>query len=107
MTLTPDVAAGFARLTLGHVGQRYPFKLDQVLTGPEDLREPHEIHPIFHGSFDWHSCVHGWWQLLTIARLFPDLPEAAQIGRRANEMLVPEKVAGELAVLARLVSRSP
>lgn len=101
MTLTPDVAAGFARLTLGHVGQRYPFKLDQVLTGPEDLRAPHEIHPIFHGSFDWHSCVHGWWQLLTIARLFPDLPEAAQIGRRANEMLVPEKVAGELAVLAR------
>lgn len=101
MTLTPDVAAGFARLTLGHVGQRYPFKLDQVLTGPEDLREPHEIHPIFHGSFDWHSCVHGWWQLLTIARLFPDLPEAAEIGRRANEILVPEKVAGELAVLTR------
>jgi hypothetical protein len=101
MTLTPDVAAGFARLTLGHVGQRYPFKLDQVLTGPEDLREPHEIHPIFHGSFDWHSCVHGWWQLLTIARLFPDLPEAAEIRRRADEMLVPDKVAGELAVLAR------
>lgn len=101
MTLTPDVAAGFARLTLGHVGQRYPFKLDQVLTGPEDLREPHEIHPIFHGSFDWHSCVHGWWQLLTIARLFPDLPEAAEIRRRADEMLVPHKVAGELAVLTR------
>lgn len=101
MTLTPDVAAGFARLTLSHVGQRYPFKLDQVLTGPDDLREPHEIHPIFHGSFDWHSCVHGWWQLLTIARLFPDLPEAAEIRRRADEMLVPDKVAGELAVLAR------
>jgi len=101
MTLTPDVAAGFARLTLSHVGQRYPFKLDQVLTGPEDLREPHEIHPIFHGSFDWHSCVHGWWQLLTIARLIPDLPDAAEIRRRADEMLVPDKVAGELAVLAR------
>ncbi|MCD2315420.1 DUF2891 domain-containing protein [Sphingomonas sp. IC-11] len=101
MTLTPDVAAGFARLTLGHVGQRYPFKFDQVLTGPDDLREPHEIHPIFHGSFDWHSCVHGWWQLLTIARLFPHLPEAAEIRHRADEMLVPDKVAGELAVLAR------
>lgn len=101
MTLTPDVAAGFARLTLGHVGQRYPFKLDQVLTGPDDLREPREIHPIFHGSFDWHSCVHGWWQLLTIARLFPDLSEAAEIRRRADEMLVPHKVAGELAALTR------
>lgn len=101
MKLRPEVAAGFARLTLGHVGQRYPYKLDQVLGGPEDLREPHEIHPIFHGSFDWHSCVHGWWQLLTIARLFPQLPEADEIRRRADEMLVPEKVAGEIAALAR------
>ncbi len=101
MTLRPEMASTFARLTLGHVGQRYPFKLDQVLTGPEDLREPHEIHPIFHGSFDWHSCVHGWWQLLTIARLHPHLPETAEIRARADEMLVPDKVAGELAVLSR------
>ena len=101
MSLKPEIAAGFARLTLGHVGQRYPYKLDRVLNGPEDLREPHEIHPIFHGSFDWHSCVHGWWQLLTIARMFPQLAEASDIRDRADEMLMPEKVAGELAVLAR------
>lgn len=101
MTLRPDVAAGFARLTLGHVGQRYPYKLDLVLGGPEDVVEPHVLHPIFHGSFDWHSCVHGWWQLLTIARLFPDLAEAAEIRARADTMLVPEKVAGEVAFLAR------
>jgi hypothetical protein len=101
MTLRPEMAATFARLTLGHVGQRYPYKLDQVLTGPDDLREPHEIHPIFHGSFDWHSCVHGWWQLLTIARLHPNLAETIEIRARADEMLVPDKVAGELAVLGR------
>lgn len=101
MTLRPEMASSFARLTLGHVGRRYPFKLDQVLTGPEDLVEPHLIHPIFHGSFDWHSCVHGWWQLLTIARLQPHLAETAEIRARADEMLVAEKVAGELAVLAR------
>ena len=100
MTLSVDPRA-FARLTLGHIGRRYPYKLDQVLNGPEDVREPHEIHPIFHGSFDWHSCVHGWWQLLTIARLFPDMPEAAEIRARADAMLVPDKVAGELAVLSR------
>ena len=29
------------------------------------------LHPIFYGSFDWHSCVHGWWTLLTLRRLFP------------------------------------
>ncbi|WBH16166.1 DUF2891 domain-containing protein [Sphingomonas radiodurans] len=101
MKLRADVAATFARLTLSHIGQRYPYKLDLVLGGPEDLVEPHMLHPIFHGSFDWHSCVHGWWQLLTIARLFPDLEEAAHIRARADAMLVPDKVAGEVAFLAR------
>jgi hypothetical protein len=96
-TLTPELAASFARMTLGHIGREFPYKLDQMLTGPDDVVRPGVRHPIFHGSFDWHSCCHGWWQLLTIARLFPDLPEAAAIRARADGMLVPEKVAGELA----------
>jgi hypothetical protein len=99
--LTAPLAARFAGITLSHIDRPYPYKLDQILTGPDDLRTPAELHPIFHGSFDWHSCVHGWWQLLTIRRLFPDLPEAVEIGRRADAMLTPEKVAGELAFLDR------
>ncbi|MEG3175130.1 DUF2891 domain-containing protein [Sphingomonas sp. RB3P16] len=99
-----DHGARFARLTLGHVGQPYPYKADHVFTGPEDLILPEKLHPIFHGSFDWHSCVHGWWQLLTIARLFPDLPEAAESRARAGAMLVPAKVAGECAYLERPAS---
>lgn len=102
--LDADRAAGFARLTLGHVGQAYPYKADHVFTGPEDLMLPAKRHPIFHGSFDWHSCVHGWWQLLTIARLYPDLPEAAAIRRRADAILTPDRVAGEIAYLARPAS---
>ncbi|WP_315761014.1 DUF2891 domain-containing protein [Sphingomonas sp. Y38-1Y] len=102
--LTPDIAAGFARLTLGHLGQPWPYKLDHVMTGPDDVRAPAELHPIFHGSFDWHSCVHGWWQVLRIARAFPDLPVAAEIRARADTMLVPANVAGELAYLARPAS---
>jgi hypothetical protein len=99
--LTADLATRFAAITLDHVGRQYPYKIDQVLTGPGDLAAPARIHPIFHGSFDWHSCVHGWWQLLTIRRLFPMLPEAAAIAARADAMLVPALVAGELAVLDR------
>src|SRR3546814_1155205 len=81
------------------LGREYPYKMDLVLTGPEDAKPPRQHHPIFHGSFDWHSCVHGWWQILRLARRFPDLPIAAQIRARAGEMLVPEKVAGERAFL--------
>ena len=58
--LTADIAARFLTLTLGHLGREYPHKLDHVLDEPGDAQTPAVLHPIFHGSFDWHSCVHGW-----------------------------------------------
>ena len=99
--LTPALAAQFMTLTLGHLGRHYPYKMDLVLNGPEDARPPVEHHPIFHGSFDWHSCVHGWWQVMRLTRLFPDLPVAAEVRARADAMMVADKVAGELAYFAR------
>lgn len=99
--LTPDHATRFATATLAHLGREYPYKMDLVLLGPEDAKPPRAHHPIFHGSFDWHSCVHGWWQILRLARRFAGLPIAADIHARADAMLVPEKVAGELAFLDR------
>ena len=102
--LTLAIASQFARTTLSHLGKPYPYKMDLVLVGPEDARMPSEFHPIFHGSFDWHSCVHGWWQVMRLMRLYPEMPEAVDIFARANEMLVPDKVAVELAFLDRPMS---
>jgi len=101
MNLSRETAAGFARLTLGHIEQQWPYKLDHVMTGPADVQAPIDLHPIFHGSYDWHSCVHGWWQLMRLLRRFPDLDEAEDIRGRADRLLVPDKVAGELAYLRR------
>ncbi len=99
--LDAALAARFAGLTLGHLGLEYPHKLDQVLSGDGDLLAPRVLHPIFYGSYDWHSCVHGWWQVLKLARRFPGMPEAAAIRAGADAMLTPANVAGELAYLAR------
>lgn len=104
-TLTAAHASHFARLTLGHLGREYPNKLDHVLGGPEDAATPSALHPVFYGSYDWHSCVHGWWQVMRLLRLFPDIPEAAAIRTRADAMLVPEKIAGEIAYLGRPLSK--
>ena len=101
---TPDLAARFARIALGHVERRYPFKLDQVLLGPDDRRSPTELHPIFHGSFDWHSCVHGYWLLARIGRRFPGLAETADIIALFERKLTPELAAGERAYLDRPLS---
>ena len=103
--LNAAIAARFMALTLGHLGREYPHKLDHVLDGPDDARTPSELHPIFHGSFDWHSCVHGWWQVLRLARLYPDLPEAEAVRHRAAVMLTEANFAVETAYLARPSAR--
>ena len=99
--LTPETAARFAGIALSHVTREYPHKLDQVLEGPEDLLSPRALHPIFFGSFDWHSCVHGYWLLLRTLRLYPDMPASVRIRTLADEIFAPDKVAGELAYLDR------
>jgi len=98
-SLTPDLASRFARLALGHVRSEYPNKLDHVLNDPADLRSPRELHPVFFGSFDWHSCVHGYWLLATVLRRFPLLPEAQQVTALFDAQLSASKVAAEVDYL--------
>ena len=105
MTLDRELAAGMARIALGHVAKEYPHKLDHVLLGDSDAVPPRMLHPIFFGSFDWHSCVHGWWTLLTLRRLFPDTDEARAIEKLADSSFTAEKVGAELAYLQRPLSR--
>lgn len=84
MKLDEKMAARFARIVLGHVVREYPNKPEHVLDGDADVLPPRVLHPVFFGSFDWHSCVHGWWTLLTLRRLFPDIAEAAAIAGLAG-----------------------
>ena len=101
MTLDTAMASRLAHLALGHVTREYPHKLVHVVAGPEDVLSPRRLHPIFFGSFDWHSCVHSWWLLLTVRRLFPNLPVCRRIEALADDMLTPENVAGEREYLLR------
>ena len=105
-SLTIDLASRFAGLALGHVTREYPNKLDHVIAGPADLASPRALHPVFYGSFDWHSCVHGYWLLATLYRRFPNLPERTRIRAVLDTHLTPETIAGELAYLARPDSRT-
>jgi hypothetical protein len=103
--LDAPLAGRFMGLTLGHLGREFPHKLDHVLDGPDDAQTPSQLHPIFHGSFDWHSCVHGWWQVLRLARLYPDCPESGAVLQRANTKLTEANFAVETAYLHRPSAR--
>lgn len=103
-SLTPGLAEKLARAALSHVTREYPNKLDHVLNKRADLRSPRELHPVFFGSFDWHSCVHGCWLLATVLRLFPKLREAGKIEKLFDTQLTAVKAKGEVRYLARPLS---
>jgi hypothetical protein len=103
--LTPELAERFARIALGHVEREYPNKLDHVLEGPQDARGPRALHPVFYGSFDWHSCVHGYWTLARVLRLYPQIPASGAIAALFERQLTAGKAAAELAYLERPSAR--
>ncbi len=100
-TLDAQLASQFARTALGHVTREFPNKPDHVLCGPNDARDPRALHPIFFGSFDWHSSVHGHWLLARLLRRYPQIPQAVAIRALFDSQFTAPNVEGELAYLAR------
>lgn len=97
--LTSAIASKFANLALDHLTREYPNKLTHSLAGPQDVQGPRALHPIFYGSYDWHSCVHGYWLILHLLARFPDLPEAGRIVAVVDRHFTEAGVAGERAYL--------
>ena len=92
-TLDLATASRFAKIALGHVTREYPNAVAHV--------PPKSVHPIFYGSYDWHSCVHSYWLLATLYRLFPEREAAARIRTLFMDAFTKRKIAGECAYLKR------
>jgi hypothetical protein len=94
-----DHAAQFADIALANIRQEYPSKLDHVLNCTGDLRAPRELHPVFYGSYDWHSSVHMHWLLIRLLRLFPALPQSLPIQSALDSHFTAANVIAEIAYL--------
>src|SRR4051812_41872674 len=105
MVLSEDLAARFAGIALGHVTREYPHALTHVMDGPGDVKTPRDLHPIFYGSLDWHSCVHAYWMLARLLRLYPDMQPAAEIRALFDAQITPNAVASDCAYLLRPAAR--
>ena len=105
-TLDAATASRFADLALANVIREYPAKLDHVLLDDADALAPRALHPSFHGSYDWHSCVHMHWLLARLRRKFPVLPQRAEIDSVFDRHFTPTAVAAECAYLSRPGARS-
>lgn len=104
--LDAGTAGRFARIALDNVARRYPYKADHLIVDAGDLALPETRHPIFCGSYDWHSSVHMHWTLVTLRRLHPAFPEAAAIVDWFEDRFTDERVAAEVAFLARPDTRT-
>jgi len=98
-SLTPEVGEKFARLALSHVTREYPNLLYHTMSSRGDVKAPRQLHPVFFGSMDWHSCVHGYWLLATLLRLFPAIRLAGEIEQLFDTQLTAAKVRGEVRYL--------
>jgi hypothetical protein len=103
--LTRDIAEKFASLALAHVSREYPNIMHHVMAGPADVIGPRAAHPIFFGSYDWHSCVHGYWLMARLLRRLPDLPPAKQIAALFDERITAANASGEIAYISTPHSR--
>jgi len=100
--LTADMATAFAAVALVNVGRPYPHKLDHLLTGPEPAAADHvAVHPVFHGSYDWHSSVHMHWLLVRMLRLHPSAAQGDEIAAALDDRLTSDRLAGERAYCSR------
>ncbi|MDP5226959.1 MULTISPECIES: DUF2891 family protein [Arthrobacter] len=104
-TLFPDAAAHCAAVVLDNLGRAYPYASHHVERSREDLHTPAELHPAFHTSFDWHSCVHMHWLGASVVEAAAngeaELPEGVQEQLRAalEANLTEENLAVEAAYL--------
>lgn len=99
-------ASAFARLALANIAREYPNHPGHLLESAADLQAPQALHPLFYGSYDWHSCVHMHWLLVRLLRCHPDLPEAEEIRATFDRRLTDDNVAVEVDYLRHPAHRA-
>jgi hypothetical protein len=97
--LEDRLAVDLARLAVDNVDREYPNAPGHLLTSPQDLRQPRELHPAFFGSWDWHSSVHQHWLLARLLRLGRAGAQADAARAALASHLTAPKLAAEAAYL--------
>ncbi|AWO01598.1 DUF2891 domain-containing protein [Chitinophaga alhagiae] len=98
LRLTTAGALHFAALPLKCMQHAFPYKTGIVFSDSSLLQAPQNYHPAFYGCYDWHSSVHGHWMLVRLLKMYPDLPNAAEIKRKLAENLSQDNIRQEMLI---------
>ena len=94
-SMNDEQISKFAQLALDGIVREYPNKPSNVMADAEGVRSPREMHPVFYGSFDWHSSLHGHWMLIRLLKQFPEASIAGSIRSSLNEQLTTNGLQAE------------
>ncbi|MEV4314476.1 DUF2891 family protein [Actinocrispum sp. NPDC049592] len=95
--LDSETANRLLETAVANLQREYPVHWTRHLTGPADLVPHRTLHPVFAGSYDWHSCVHQTWLTVRLLSAFPELPGAPGAGEVLTSLITPEGCATEAA----------
>jgi len=84
-------------VTIGNLQREYPNGILHHWLGDDALLSPHELHPAFYGCYDWHSAVHGHWQVVRALRCYPDAPFVAAAQAALERSFTAANIATEVA----------
>jgi hypothetical protein len=103
--LSPQLAARFAATAIANIGQVWPQRVDGVEIDAHPLPPMQVHHPAFHGSYDWHSCVHMHWLLARLMHLFPQAAWHGEARRLLDARLTLANLQVELDYFAPAQNR--
>ncbi|SHF40344.1 DUF2891 domain-containing protein [Streptoalloteichus hindustanus] len=87
--------AGLLAKAVDNVRRDYPVHWTHLVHSADELTPQRVLHPVFAGSYDWHSCVHQTWLLVRLLRLRPELPGVGDARAALDELVTPEACAVE------------
>lgn len=92
-------AARFAALALAGLEREFPWQPAHVMRASDDWARPRDLHPAFHGCYDWHSAAHSLWLLAHLLARHPDAPQAPAIRALLAQRLNAQSIAAEARYL--------
>jgi hypothetical protein len=75
---------------VANVQRDFPVHWSHFVHSAEELVPQRTRHPVFAGSYDWHSCVHQTWLIVRLLRLRPDLPDATEAAAVLDRLVTVE-----------------
>lgn len=85
-----DTAERLLSTATANVLRDHPVHWTHVIDSDAGLVPQRVLHPVFAGSFDWHSCVHQTWLVVRLLRLRPSLAGADQARHALDSLITPE-----------------